>query len=136
MVNFQLESGDIYIYTHTHTHTHTYIYIYIYKVKCSRYRPDVAQRVGRGIALLFLDSGTRRCECSAACLGRFTPGTDPVPIVQEAGWATGPVRTGGKSRPRRDSIPNLPTRSSVAIPTEPPDPHTHTHRYITQPQFQ
>jgi len=30
------------------------------KVKCSRYRPGVAQRVGRGIALLFHDRGTRR----------------------------------------------------------------------------
>jgi len=35
----------------------TYIKV---KVKCSRYRPGVAQRVGRGIALLFLDRGTRR----------------------------------------------------------------------------
>ena len=26
----------------------------------------------------------------------FTPGKDPVPIVQEAGWAPGPVWTGGK----------------------------------------
>jgi len=48
----------------------------------------------------------------------FTPGKDPVPIVQEAGWAPGPVRTGGKSRPHR------PARSSVAIPTELPGPHT------------
>ena len=30
------------------------------KIKCSRYRPGVAQRVGRGIALLFHDRGTRR----------------------------------------------------------------------------
>ena len=30
------------------------------KVKWSRYRPGVAQRVGRGIALLFHDRGTRR----------------------------------------------------------------------------
>ena len=30
------------------------------KVKSSRYRPGVAQRVGRGIALLFHDRGTRR----------------------------------------------------------------------------
>jgi hypothetical protein len=30
------------------------------KVKLSRYRPGVAQRVGRGIALLFHDRGTRR----------------------------------------------------------------------------
>jgi len=38
-----------------------YIYIYIYtKVNLSRYRPGVAQRVGRGIALLFQDGGTRR----------------------------------------------------------------------------
>jgi hypothetical protein len=31
-----------------------------YKVKLSRYRPVVAQRVGRDIALLFHDRGTRR----------------------------------------------------------------------------
>jgi len=30
------------------------------KVKVSRYRSGVAQRVGRGIALLFPDLGTRR----------------------------------------------------------------------------
>ena len=30
------------------------------KVKFSHYRPGVAQRVGRGIALLFNDLGTRR----------------------------------------------------------------------------
>jgi len=30
------------------------------KVKFSRYRPGLAQRVGRGIALLFHDRGTRR----------------------------------------------------------------------------
>jgi len=53
----------------------------------------------------------------------FTPGKDPVPILQEAGWAPGPVWTGGKSRPHRDSIPDLPARSSVAIPTELPGPH-------------
>jgi hypothetical protein len=28
-----------------------------------------------------------------------TPGKDPVPIAQEAGWAPGPVYAGGKSRP-------------------------------------
>jgi len=40
-----------------------------------------------------------------------TPGKDPVPIVQEAGWAPGPAWTGGKSRPHRDLIPNRPARS-------------------------
>ena len=41
----------------------------------------------------------------------FTPGKDPVPILQEAGWAPGPVWTGGKSRPHRDSIADRPARS-------------------------
>jgi len=50
----------------------------------------------------------------------FTPGKDPVPILQEAGWAPGPIRTGGKSRPHRGSIPDSPARSSVAISTELP----------------
>ena len=41
----------------------------------------------------------------------FTPGKDPLPILQEDGWTPGPVWTGEKSRPHRDSIPNRPTRS-------------------------
>ena len=40
-----------------------------------------------------------------------TPGKEPVPIVQEAGWARGPVWTDGKSRPHRDSIQDRPARS-------------------------
>jgi len=52
----------------------------------------------------------------------FTPGKDPVPILQEAGWAPGPVSKDGKSRPHRDSIPDLPARSPFAIPTELPGP--------------
>jgi hypothetical protein len=52
----------------------------------------------------------------------FTPGEDPVPIVQEAGWAPGPVWTGKKSRPHRDSIPGPSSPLSVAIPTELPGP--------------
>jgi len=43
------------------------------KVKVSRYRPGVAQRVGRGIALLFHDRGTRGGEWSAACPGCTLP---------------------------------------------------------------
>ena len=57
-------------------------------------------------------------------------GKDPLPIVQEAGWAPGPVWTGGKSRPHRDSIPNRPSRSSVAIPTELPGPHFLLYRSL------
>jgi len=41
------------------------------------------------------------------------PGKDPVPILQEAGWAPGPVWMGGKSRPHRDSIPDRPARSQL-----------------------
>jgi hypothetical protein len=50
-------------------------------------------------------------EWLAARSGRtLTPGKDPVPILQEAGWAPGPVWTGGKSRLHRDSIPDRPAR--------------------------
>ena len=52
----------------------------------------------------------------------FTPGKDPVPIVQEAGWASGPAWTGGKSRPIGIRSPDRPARSSVAVPTELPVP--------------
>jgi len=47
--------------------------IKVRKVKWSRYRPGIAQRVGRGIALLFHDRGTRRGEWSAARPGRTLP---------------------------------------------------------------
>jgi len=82
------------------------------KVKWSRYRTSVAQRVGRGIALLFHDRGTRRgWVVSSMTRPHFTPGKEPVPIVQEAGWAPGPAWTGGKSLLHRDSIPDRPARS-------------------------
>ena len=48
---------------------------------------------------------------SASRPGRLYPGKDPVPIVQEAGRRPGPVWTGEKSRPHRDSIPDRPARS-------------------------
>ena len=81
-------------------------------VKCSRYRPSVAQRVIRSIALLFHDRGTRKgWVASSKPRPHFTPGKDPAPILQDAWWATGLVWTGGKSRPHRDSIPDRPARS-------------------------
>jgi len=80
------------------------------KVKWSRYRPGVAQRVGRGIALLF--HCTRRgWAVSSTPRPHFTHRKDPVPILQEAGWVPGPVWKGGKSRPHRNSIPDCPARS-------------------------
>jgi len=72
-----------------------------------------AQMVGWGIALLFLDHGTRRgWGFSSTPRPLFTPGKDPVPIVQEAGWARGPVWTGAeKVAPTGIRSPDRPARS-------------------------
>jgi hypothetical protein len=52
----------------------------------------MASRVGRGIALPFLDRSIRSgWVVSSTPQPHFTPGKDPLPIVQEAGWAPGPV---------------------------------------------
>jgi len=81
------------------------------KVKRSRYRPGVAQRLDRVIALFFHDRSTRRgLVVSTMPRPHFTPGKDPVPIVQEVGWAPGPVWKGGKSLLHQDSIPDRPAR--------------------------
>jgi len=73
---------------------------------------SVAQRVGRGIALLFHERGTRLgWVVSSIPQPHFTPGKDPVPIVQEPGWAPGPVWMDRKSRPHRDLFPDCPARS-------------------------
>ena len=87
----------------------------------------MAQRVGRGIALLFQEHGTRRgwVVCSTPRL-YLTPGKDLVPILQEDGWATGPVWKDGKSRPTGIRSPDRPARSSVAILTELPGPYNFT----------
>ena len=102
------------------------------KVKCSRYRSGVAKRVGRGTDLPFHDRGTRRgWVVSSTPRPHFTPGKDPVPIVQEAGWAPGPVWTGRKSRPHRDSIPGHPAFSQALYRLSyPAHTHTHTHTHI------
>ena len=63
----------------------------------------MAQRVGRGIALIFHDHFTRGGEWPY-----FTPGKDPVPIVQKAGWAPGPAWKGGKSCPTGIRSPDRP----------------------------
>ena len=41
----------------------------------------------------------------------FTLGKHPVPILQEAGWAPGPVWIGEKSRPHQNSILDHPAHS-------------------------
>ena len=66
-----------------------------------------AHRGSRGIAVLFHDHGTRRgLRVSVTPRPLFTPGKDTVPVVQEAGWATGPVCTGTENLASHwDSIP-------------------------------
>ena len=66
-----------------------------------------ARRESRGIAVLFLDHGTRKgWGVSVMLRPLFTPGKDAVPIVQEAGLVLGPVWTGAKNlAPYRNSIP-------------------------------
>jgi len=42
----------------------------------------------------------------------FTPGKEPVPTVQEAGWASGPVWTSAKNlAPTGIQSPDRPARS-------------------------
>ena len=77
------------------------------RVQALRFRIGrTAHRGSRGIALPFHDHGTRRgWGVSVTTRPIFTPRKDPVPIVQEAGWAPGPVWTGAENlAPPRDSI--------------------------------
>jgi hypothetical protein len=61
-------------------------------------------------ATLFLDLGTRRVSVTPRPLS--TPGKYPVPIVQEAGWALGPVWTGAENlAPTGIRSPDRPVRS-------------------------
>jgi hypothetical protein len=57
-----------------------------------------AHRGSTGIALLFHDHGTRRrWGVSVTRRSLFTPGKDPVSIVQEAGWSSGSVWTSAEN---------------------------------------
>ena len=66
----------------------------------------------RRIALLFDDHGTKRgWGVSVTPQPLFTPGKDPVRIVQEAGWAPGPVWTGAENLvPTGIRSPDCPAR--------------------------
>ena len=80
-----------------------FLFVKSKKVKCTLVQAlrlctgRTADRGSRGIALPFHDHGTKRkWGVSITPRPLFTPGKDPVPIVQEAGWAPGPVRTGAE----------------------------------------
>jgi len=99
--------------------------------QCSRYRPGVAQKVGRGIALLYHDHGTRKgWVVSSTPWPHFTLGKDPVPILQEAAWAPGPVWTDRKSRPTgiRSRVVQ-PVAQSLYRLSYPAHPH-YTNRHL------
>ena len=62
----------------------------------------------------------------------FTPGKDQILILQEAGWAPGPVWTGTEIvTPTGIRSPDFPARSSVAIPTELPGLRLNTYIQYT-----
>ena len=95
-------------------------------------RSRTAHRGSRGIPPPFHDHGTRRrWGVNVTSRPLFTPGKNPVPIVQEAGWAPGPDWTGAENLARkRDSIPRPSSSKPVAIMTTLPGPHSQTgHRW-------
>ena len=89
------------------------------KVKCTLVQAlrlctgRTAYRGSRDIALLFLDHGTRRgWGVSITPRPIFSPGKDPVPVLQEAGWAPEPVWTGAENlAPTGIRSPDRPARS-------------------------
>ena len=91
-------------------------------VPCRNVQPCKAPRLctgrtahggSRGIALPCHDHGTRRVwGVSITPRPLFSPGKEPVPIVQEAGWAPGPVWTGAENLARTGIwSPDRPARS-------------------------
>ena len=93
------------------------------KVKGSRYRPGVAQRVGRGIALLFHDPGTRRgWVVSSTLRPHFTPGKTRYPFYRRLGEPQGRSGRGKNLVPTGIRSRTVQPGSSVAIPTELPGP--------------
>jgi hypothetical protein len=90
-----------------------------------------AHRGSKGIDLPFLDHGTRRgWGVSVTHRPLFTPGKDPLPIVQEAGWTPGPVSTGAKNLAHTGiRSPDRPARNQLLYRLSYP---SHFVRCVTQ----
>ena len=58
---------------------------------------SVMRSTWRYNSTLSLTSAIDWCGLSVLCPSRFTAGKEPVPMVQEAGWATGSVQTGAEN---------------------------------------
>jgi len=141
MTNGNLEMGAEFVYISLMNFFLIYplvilhIYIYIYKVKFSRYRPGMAQRVGRGIALLFHDRGTRRgWVVSVTPRPLFTPGKTPYPFYKKLGGPQGRsgsaenlFPTGIRSRTVQLVVSRYTDWATGSTHTH---THTHTHAYI------
>jgi len=71
--------------------------------------PDGAYKYS---SILSLTSALDKGGLSTPCPGRFTPGKDPVPIVQQAVRAPGPVYLGAEFlTPHQDLNPGSPIAS-------------------------
>jgi len=82
----------------------------------------------RGIALLFLTSALEgRWGVSVTPRPHLTPGKDPVFIVQEAGWASGPVWIGVENlAPTGIRSPDRPARRQSLYRLSYPSQHIPT----------
>jgi hypothetical protein len=81
----------------------------------------------------FFNLGTRWGGWSTPRAGRFTPGKDPVPIVQEAGWAPGPVWTGAENlAPTGFRSPDRPARSESPYRLHYPGPRKKLGHVVRQ----
>jgi len=101
------------------------------KIKCTfvqtlgLFTGCTAHKGNRGIALLFLDHSTRRgWGVRVTPLPFFTPGKDPVTIVQEAEWAPRPVWTGTENlAPTGIRSPDRPAHSQLLFRLRYPAQH-------------
>ena len=83
----------------------------------------------RGTAPPIRNLGTGRGGRSAPRPGRFNPGKDTVPILKEAGWASGPVWTGARNLASTGiRSPDRPARSeSLSRPPVQQVPHQNSN---------
>ena len=95
------------------------------KVQWSRYRPGVAHRVGRGIALLFHNRGTRSgWVVSSTPRPHFTLGKTRYPFYRRLGEPQG--QSGRAENLDPTGIRSRTVRPVVAVPTELLGPHLDT----------
>jgi hypothetical protein len=103
------------------------------KGKGKRYTLQQATKAQRGVEVYlysFLNLGVRWGGCSTPRPGRFTSRKDPVPIVQEVGWAPGPVGTGVENLvPTEIRSPDRPARSQSLYRLSYPGPHYEEDNY-------